>query len=248
MKRGQVTLFIILGILIVIILVLVLYFKSGIVKDTFDTQLSKFVTVPKQVEVIDFFVKECVTKTGNDALLLIGSQGGFLSPKLNEFNVGYYVYNGKKVMPERFFLENQISSYVGDMLFFCTKSFIDFPQFDIEQGEIKTKTTINNDNVVIDIVYPLKITKGESTFNLREFNNNEFSIRLGIIYDVSNNIVDEQMMNLTSICLSCLNEFTVNNNVVIDINDYTNYREYIINDENSRINREAYEFRFLTEK
>ena len=111
----------------------------------------------------------------------------------------------------------------------------------------ESNTKIFDDKVIIDVVYPLKITKDKSTFTLKDFKNNEFNVRLGLIYNTSNQIVNEQINNLTTICLSCINKLAVNN-IVIDVNDYNTYREYAIKDEKSKINGEPYEFRFLTEK
>ena len=248
MKKGQASMFIFLGLLVLILAALVFYLRSEAVQDLFQEQITKITGIPKQFEAIDLFAKDCIQKTSKDALIYIGKQGGYLNPKFNEFNVAYYIYNNKIIIPNKETIEKEINSYVNDMLFFCTKGFIDFKDFDVIQGTIKTNTKIEDNKVILDVVYPLKISKDKLTFTLRDFKTNEFNVRLSLIYNVSNGIVNKQMENLTRICLSCLNEFAVNNNIIIDVNDYKDYREYVINDEKSLINGEPYEFRFLTEK
>ena len=247
MKKGQASMFIFLGLLVLILATLVFYLRSEAVQDLFQEQITKIEGMPKQFEPVDLFVKDCIQKTSKDALTYIGKQGGYLNPKYNEFNVAYYIYKNKIIIPNKETIEKEINSYVSDMLFFCTKGFIDFPEFEIFQGIIKTNTKIFDDKVIIDVVYPLKIIKDKSTFTLKDFKNNEFNARLGLIYNTSNQIVNEQINNLTAICLSCINKLAVNN-IVIDVNDYNTYREYAIKDEKSKINGEPYEFRFLTEK
>ncbi len=240
--------FIFLGLLVLILVTFVFYLRSEVAQGLFQEQITKITGIPKQFEAINLFVKDCIQKTSKDALIYTGEQGGYLNPKFNEFNVAYYIYNNKNITPSEETIEKEINSYVNDMLFFCTKGFVNFQSFEVTQGIIKTNSKIEENKVTINIIYPLKITKDKSTFTLKEFNNNEFNVRLGLIYNTSSQIVNEQINNLTTLCLSCINELAVNNNLIIDVNDYNTYREYVIKDEKSKINGEPYEFRFLTEK
>src|SRR3989338_3113173 len=84
-KRGQVTIFIILGIIILAAVVLVFYLTG----DTLVKQSEGKVNI--ETKPLKNYVGDCLEKTGNDALTLIGKQGGVINP------VNYRLYENDKV-------------------------------------------------------------------------------------------------------------------------------------------------------
>ena len=71
-KRGQVTVFIILGIIILAAIVLVFYLTGN----TLVNQSEQKVNI--ETKPLKNYVGDCLEKTGNDALNLIGKQGELL--------------------------------------------------------------------------------------------------------------------------------------------------------------------------
>src|SRR3989344_7382460 len=72
-KQGQVTIFIILGILLVLALVLVIALKQEVV--TFKPGE----IIPTQKGKVEQFITACIEQAGGEALAIIGSQGGYIS-------------------------------------------------------------------------------------------------------------------------------------------------------------------------
>ena len=78
---------------------------------------------------------------------------------------------------------------------------------------------------------------------LNEFKS-EISVRLGTIYAVSEEVVNEQLEHPESICLSCLYDLGRKNKVHIDMLDYGNSTIFKVIDDNSRLNNESYGWSF----
>ena len=86
--------------------------------------------------------------------------------------------------------------------------------------------------------YPIKITKGESTSTIEDFKA-EISIRFGIVYDSVEELMQEQLTS-EGICLSCLLNISLENDLYVDLMDYDDETVlFIFIDENSKINNES---------
>ncbi len=216
-KRGQVTIFIIIAIIIIGAIGLYFSLRGG---------LTTSEPYSPQTEQIYLFVEECIEDTGRDAVYWIGQNGGyFFPPELStKTGIPYYYYNGRNYMPYKEEVEEEISKYVNEMLFFCTRNFVDFSEFNISEGEIKTNTQIQDNKVVLNVEYPINIKKGESTTRLRNFENIEIPTRLGIVYNAVEKIIQDQLTH-ENICLSCISNIAEENDLAIDM---TNTEEGLI--------------------
>jgi len=77
-KRGQVTIFIILGIVVVVALAMVFVFKSEITE--FFSELGEGkVIVPEQLQPIQTYLDECVGDITSDGIDILASQGGYIN-------------------------------------------------------------------------------------------------------------------------------------------------------------------------
>jgi len=234
-KRGQVTIFIIIAILIIASVLIFFMFKGQIKQSLYSPE----------VESVYLFVDNCIDKVGLEVIYKIGENGGYYFPPnfSTESGIPYYYSKGRSYMPSKEEIEKEISFFVNEKLFFCTRNFIDFLNFEITQEEIKTKTTIKDNKVDLNINYPISITHGDSTSLIEDFKK-EMPVRLGIVYDSIEKIIKEQLSN-ENICLSCILDVTLANDLYVDMMDYDN--ETIIftfRDENSVINNKTYEFVF----
>ncbi|MAE43314.1 hypothetical protein CMO93_06065 [Candidatus Woesearchaeota archaeon] len=221
-RKGQIAIFILFGIVILIAVSLVFYIKGKDAQETSEipkaTELS-FSAVP-----IKNYVESCIKSVGEDAIEFVGERGGYLElPELstNDYFIKfpYYFYENIDVMPSKEKIEEEISKYVDEMLFSCFQDFIDFKQqgFDIEQENSTTKTIIKQNQVAFDVSLPLTIKKGDSETTIAKFSNSVTS-RLNTIYKVSTQITNIQMRDLNAICLSCLLNLSIENELYINLN------------------------------
>lgn len=235
-KKGQVTIFIVVAIVLIGIVGLYFSLRGELKVDTF---------TPESEEIY-LFVENCIESTAEEAIYSIGQSGGyFLPPELStDSGIPYYYYNGQNYMPYKEEIEEEVSEYINEMLSFCVKNFVDFPEFNISEGEIKTETKILDNKVVLNIEYPINIKKGESTTRLKNFENIEIPVRLGIVYDAVGKIIQDQLGH-ENICLSCILDIVLENDLYTEMIDYDEETIiFIIRDENSKIDDKSFEFIF----
>jgi len=236
MKKAQVTLFVVVAMLIVALVVLAVYFM-GI----------KPQKASIDAEPIKAYVQNCVESTGEDAIIFIGQQGGYSEvPEKSIGSYPYYFSGNQSYVPSKEEIEEQISLYINDMLPFCTQNFVDFPDFYVEANplSINTKTTILEDEIILEADWTVYIRKAETTYSIGKFSAKVKS-RLNSIYSVAQSIIEEQIKEPSSICLSCLTKFGTENNLYVDMANYENNTVlFTLVDNQTLIKNQPYEFIF----
>lgn len=195
-KRGQTTLFIILGIVIAILVVLFLVLATTDIGPKL-TQNAEDVMIQ-----VDEHVTECLDEASDDVITLIGLQGGYLSPpegsyKLwDDYPVSYLCYNqvGQPTCINRLLtradMEEQLETAIKNQLQGCVNVYgidsgISAPSdFDLD-------VNILDDAVAIILDYPVSIVKGDQTSSRDNF---EISVDvpLGELYDVAMDVVNTE--------------------------------------------------------
>jgi hypothetical protein len=232
-KRGQVTIFIVLA--IIIVAAIILYFT-----------LSNKTTsaVSPETNEINNFVKDCIKRTGKDAVYHVSQNGGYFLPTKISTTTGipYYYYSGENLMLSKTEVQNQISLYMSNMLEYCIDDFKDFPQFDINSGEVSSEVTIGNE-VVFNVKYPLSITRNEKTYLLENFEGINVAARLNIIYESIEEIIRNQLSS-ENICISCITNIALENDLIIDMVGLEEATFFTIQDNNSKINEVPLKWNF----
>jgi len=234
-KKGQVTIFIIVA--IVIIAILALYFL--------------LIKPPKEIQgvytdSIYNFVEECIQETAEDAIYEIGQNGGYYMPTSLSTRTGiaYYYADNKNLMPTQERVESQISAFIKENLFFCTKNFVQFTNYNVSQGKIDVDTTITKDKVNIKVNYPITLSQGEESSRIEDFEK-DVEARLGLVY---NSIAEVVNSSEYGICLSCLYDIAEENDFYVEMLDYDeNTIIVIFIDRNSEINQEDFEYVYAIE-
>lgn len=236
-RKAQVTVFIILGIIIVAGILIFFFTKQ---------ETAKKQEIPPETQPIYSFVEECIRQTGIEGVYAVGKGGGYRNnycEECKEDSVSVYYYIGKNNMPTKGVIQDEISNYIKEKIPNCINNFKNFPDYQIKQEEIKPQVTILDNNVIINAEYPILITK-EKTTSFSEFKDIEIPIRLGLIYDSVKNIIDSQVQsNADALCLSCLEYMTDKNNLSVTLEDHPTELFFIkIIDNNTKINNMPYEF------
>src|SRR3989344_3704129 len=131
-KRGQLTIFIIVAIFIIGIVLIYFAFQQGLIQQPLNPD----------AERVYNFVQTCIEEKSIETIYQVGENGGyFFPPNLStDSGVLYYYLEGENLMPSKEQVEDEISFFLEQKLFFCTRNFVDFPDLEINQGEIKTQT------------------------------------------------------------------------------------------------------------
>jgi len=216
-KKAQVTLIIAIAVFIVIIAGLIFYVANYFKKSSIEPLVFEKAS-------IENYINGCVKKTAEDGLRQFGKKG-------------FVVENSKIPSIEQ--IQNELSFYVDSNLNTCLKDFRDFKRqgWDVEKGNINTKTQINQEDVVFDVNFPIKVSDKVNTLNFDRFVI-KLDIRLKYIYDLINKIVDFDSKYKRQVDMTMLNAHDVN----VTIFEVQDSLVYVIDDSKSLIMNEPYRF------
>jgi len=238
-KRGQVTVFVIIAIFLVIGVVLILYTQTDI--------LGKRLERVPGVAAIKSEIQNCLDTTALEGIRAIGLQGGYtflpnLTFSTNLSSIAYSYYEGKKTLISISSMADEINKYVSLMLPKCV-DFTKWPDFDVGFKTITSNTIIQNNLVKIDIKWPVTLTK-ETTYSLDSFTTT-IPIRLGLIYNITNTIVNGEIKDPTLIDIGYLvivkNAYGMN----IDLVPYNTTIIYSITDPLSKFGNSYINYTFF---
>ena len=127
-KRGQLTIFIIIAIIIVSSVIIFYSLRSGIITEIFSPEVGR----------VNSFVQDCIEEEAIETIYQIGEKGGyFFSPNLStDSGVAIYYSNGNNHIPTKEEIEEEISFFLYEKLFFCKRNFVDFPDLVLTQKRI----------------------------------------------------------------------------------------------------------------
>ena len=224
-KKSQITIFVLLGLLLLISFGFVYYLKN----DPKQPEIEKIVKASFDINPIRLYIQNCIQGAGKDALISIGKRGGYIQlkkPYLNDsnFNLPYYIFNGIDFSPSLKDIEKEISKYVGSNLKSCINNLEEFKKqgFDISNDAITFNTKIAANSISIEITSPLTITKRNNAQKISNLDAVIDKVNLYKIYNVSKEIANLQYKEPSNLCLSCLYELGEKNKLYVDVTDYLN--------------------------
>lgn len=192
-KKGQITVFIILGIILLFLTAGILFIVQKITKDSVTSEREEMAE-GYRAESIKSFIEHCLERTANEAMVLVSSQGGYYKvpePALDQVfvKVPYYFYFGKKQFPEKATIEREIENYLVDQLPICLNDFKVFSKqgLKIEQREMQANVTLNEKSSV-ELTLPITLQIGDSAIEL-----NKFSYLLNVNFEQVYQILSETM-------------------------------------------------------
>jgi|SRR3989344_975031 len=237
-KNAQVSLFIIISILIAgLVIAFVLYNNQSVIKEN----------INPEIQPIHNYVKSCIKNAGRESIYSLSLQGGY-SFDISDIEYSdkslFYYDQGKNNMITKEEFENEISKETNYKIFECV-NFSLFPDFNVTENEISTKTEILEGKVVFNADYPLSIQKGDNVYEIERFEDIEVPVRLLTIYNVAEMLIQDHMENEGDICLSCISEWSIQYDLYFSMEDYEeDIVIFSITDKNSNINGEELEFKF----
>ncbi len=199
-KRGQVSTFFILGIVLVIIVALIFFVRkqSGIGIPAADFLGSKLNTIENDV-------KRCIDKQGDNLAKEFLEQGGEFYPS------DYLLYKGRKVkyycknipkdekclnyMQPLNEIEDNFNTRLRTEIENClNKDLVKkdaFGGYEVTTGSLSTSVDSTGDGLLVSVNYDVTITKGETRTKLGKVNR-VISVPMKELYDVSFDIVNSE--------------------------------------------------------
>jgi hypothetical protein len=240
-KNGQSTIFIIIGIVIVLLVVLGFVFK-----DNFFGSLSEELVYPGEVQEVVDYVQGCVDDSSYGGVVHIGLNGGYYYLPENSFYYGlsslpYYYHNGNNLMPTLEEIETQLDDYLEFEVFYCINSF-DFSDLNVSFGDLSVSSLVNNNSVDFFVYYPFEVFVGDLEYEVYDPYEVSIDANLGWLFSVAENIVEYDMENQEEIDLEFLLDQGVSNIQYAFYNNETVI--YLLEDTTSFEGQENYTFMF----
>lgn len=197
--KGQITIFIILGVLVVIFVALFVVVSNI---STFEPEQKKAVSAEIDLSQIQNYMTNCLQKESDDAVFALGERGGYFFPDGNPLTGEQAAstttfFRGKKlpiltVAPTMQEIEQKIAAQVHAQFDRCLNlsSFeMKGITFTIPKTEdVSTKVSINKNDVTITMHYPLAFEKAGAK-NVASDINAKVPIRLGMMLNNTNTLI-----------------------------------------------------------
>jgi hypothetical protein len=246
-KKAQITMILIVAFVILSAASIFFMLRSTTVEKTFEGEIEFVSKVPSAAKPIATFVGECIKAKTVPGLQLLGVQGGYIasarktsSTDFGELTYGYF--EKENYLPTLDEVSSQLGVYMDEAIKQCA-DFSRFEQqgFTIVPGKIATHVNINKDSVIFNVEYPLKISKGRSTSDIKDFRQ-IVKVHLYDILGHANGVVKNILNDPYNVDFSFL-AATPYNVTVIPVGE--NDVAYFMLDDSSILNNEPYKFVFL---
>ena len=209
-KKGQVTVFIILGLVILILAVSISYLKNESFREKIQGGLFKSSVVPEQAQGITNFVSNCIQDIATDGIEIIGLQGGYIDIPVSIKNdptqnldiagirVPYWLYGESNIgnIPSNDAIENQLKSYIEKgFREECNLNTYTEQGYTISRRDIEVDVDLNDKGVSIRLNSDLNAEIKETKYNLRKYISVDIPSKLKIMRDMGKDIVEREGLN-----------------------------------------------------
>ncbi|PIN75800.1 hypothetical protein COV17_03585 [Candidatus Woesearchaeota archaeon CG10_big_fil_rev_8_21_14_0_10_36_11] len=220
-KRGQVTVFIIVGIVLLLVVGL-LFFQQG--QDETETVLidRELITVPYASSVQDF-VQSCFEQVVELGVLQTGRQGGYWESPLDysiiffDDSLPYYYADEKMMIISEVDAEKELERYIEETLPTCLQNFSHFEEegYKIMSGKVDVNVDFGQ-QVIVELKYPLEVQKGITVIELHDFVHT-VDINIQKFLETARKIVQKHMDTEGYVCLTCIDEWATDDDVIITV-------------------------------
>lgn len=196
-KRGQVTIFLVVGIVILAIFASILYFTSYVRQTKLEDEATVHPLTARVRPQITSFVESCIQETAVPGIYFLGIQGGIIYPDdpstllLTENAVLNYGYlNGiNQLDTEK--MEEQLNRFVEENVHLCLdfSSFAARGIFVTEKKLPKVESILHFDKVVLNLKYKLEATSGGDTLRV-DFFSAIIELPLGKLREQAMEVID----------------------------------------------------------
>lgn len=222
-KRGQISIFILISLVILIAFSFIFYLNSS---EEAEIEISKVTSS----DPIELFVNLCLDDIAEKGVYVIGLQGGYYDgDSLSEENpfvkIPYYWFEQEDKMPSKEFIQQELAEYVELNLLGCINDFESLKEqgYIFTVGEIEADSSINEEDVVVNLQFPIEAISGNNVFNFKEFST-KINFNFNEKYNLVKQIIEEQKKTPNSVPIGFLTNLAFTN-------DFTFENIYIKNDD-----------------
>src|SRR3989338_6828012 len=196
-KRWQITLFVVLGIILISVLAIGLYFKQQIAVKEASGEIPSLSSLPPDLELLKEEISDCTRMVSEEALYFIGQQGGYFLPPddalpFESYNIALGIKRETKTLISEEELKKEIASYITVALPGC----VDYLTYTNEGLHIFDQAPVidvklNDENTEFSIEYKVTAEKEANTYNLFEPYEISLPYRVKKVYESTSRIAHE---------------------------------------------------------
>jgi len=248
-RRGQITVFIIIGIFILLVIAGLLFMRGSFQRAEIENKEDNIIDSAQLGGDVQNYIENCIERTGEDGIHFIGEQGGYYDlPEVydSDFNLPFYFYEDEDLSPSKKIVEKELAKYMDEMLFFCLENFEYFEEkgYQIEEDEVQTEVNILDSKVKFRINFPVYVTKGSVGKELLVFET-DIQSRLETILEISKQLIDGVVERPFAINLGQISDLSLDNDLMIELSDLNEDVYFTIVDKNTLGDKEIYDFNFV---
>lgn len=220
MKRGQATVFVILGIIIASIAVAGYAFRQEISAKASELGLIKAAALPPEFEEKQAEVENCLNSLLTEAVQTASLQGGYsgIAPQgslmFGTLPIAYHFDEGKGKTPMKETVAEEIAELVNEDATKCATAI-----GAAEPKKATVKVTIKEPDVKAEIRMPVQVAVGEAAGTISEFEATT-KANLNKVLSAAGEITAEQENDPQNLCLTCINEIATANDLEAELESY----------------------------
>ncbi|MFH0798307.1 MAG: hypothetical protein V1906_02750 [Candidatus Woesearchaeota archaeon] len=243
MKRGQITLFVILGIIIVTVIAVGIYFRQSILQQELGAETAAEEVLAPEVQDFKDTVDECMDNMIIDNILLIGVQGGYIETPENSLHlqeeglvIPYYYDNSQNKAPKPEKVALELASTIDSNAESCIDAEA-YPRLQITPGQARSAVTMEDEGIAVTVDYPIRVASGTETISMSMPYEYTYEINLKKMLEAASKITNKKIEDKDNLDLEYLLEFGYQ----IDIIPIDNNTEvYMMADAESLVDDKSY--------
>ena len=195
-KHAQVTIFIILGILLVASALTLYITKDYLFTSAWDRNLAKSFQVPQELQGFHEYLLSCISDEARKGAELLGQQGGFIFPVQDQeqalflsksLHLPYWFYQASnkvsfEQIPLKQTMEQELERYLNLQIPLCLEAYNSLEEYQFTPAQVQSTVEILDQEIRLTITYPLVVSLKDLEFTFPPFYQS-LDVPLGTLYD-----------------------------------------------------------------
>ncbi|MFH0978442.1 MAG: hypothetical protein V1837_04030 [Candidatus Woesearchaeota archaeon] len=216
-KRGQITIFIIIGIIMLIAAAIFYFSWARTTEQPIQVEQVRALQLAEPAQQVKTYVEQCLSDYANSGIEILGLQAGFIYiptelqttgisgdrtvvktgsmiqviDATGKNKVPYWITEDSISVPSTDYMQNELARYITENLPRCT----DFEVFRKKSYVIKTgtiNTTVRfGKQATIDLHWPIQITQNEKQYEVDNYNY-QVDVNLALIHEIAMELVTRE--------------------------------------------------------
>lgn len=193
-KKGQTTLFIVIGIVVITVVLLGIYITKSPIKNEPELYFSS------AVDSIRYSIETCNKDLAEKSIVLLGLQGGRYKNVVNPIQqtdkdygpimLSHFSVNNNYVQFSLDDVEKEFNEYYKDNMLSCLDNFYDFAAkgYKIDPKNLKLNIEFLDESTIFSLDYDVLVSKGTKKKTLSNYKPAEVPLRFKKTFDVATEI------------------------------------------------------------